>query len=244
MGQGLALLPLFAAAAAGTQAQLPLPVAVAAQLAAQHAPSVNTGTLVAFAYHESRLHPWAIHNNTTGQTYDPASLADAVALAVPMLQQGHSLDLGIMQVNSANMARTGLTVASAFDPAASMRAGAAILAAAYQQCLRGNPAPGQAEQQAALRCAASVYNTGREQAGILNGYQARVWKAAAQVVPAIEIAAANPQAAATPADVATPTPPQPPAALEDALRAGTPVPSDPEGLTDAFYRPPPKEPSR
>ena len=48
-----------------------------------------------------------------------------------------------------------------------------------------------AEQQAALRCAASVYNTGREQAGILNGYQADVWRAAAQVVPAIQFSAAG-----------------------------------------------------
>ena len=46
--------------------------------------------------------------------------------------------------------------------------------------------PTQREQQAALRCAASMYNTGDEQTGILNGYQSGVWRAAAQVVPAIQ----------------------------------------------------------
>jgi hypothetical protein len=66
-----------------------------------------------------------------------------------------------------------------------------ILVAAYQQCRRG----GQVAPQPALRCAASVYNTGREQAGILNGYQPRVWRVAAQIVPAIQTAAteAGPQ---------------------------------------------------
>jgi hypothetical protein len=34
----------------------------AAQLAAEHASTVNIGTLLAFAYHESGLHPFAIHD--------------------------------------------------------------------------------------------------------------------------------------------------------------------------------------
>lgn len=239
-GVALALAPLLVSLAF---AQAPLSVNAAAQLAAQHAPSVNPGTLVAFAYNESRLQPWAIHDNTTGASYFPSSVANAVTLASSLLQQKHSLDLGIMQVNSANMARTGLTVASAFDPASSMRAGALILVEAYRQCLHGGRGATQPEQQAALRCAASVYNTGREQAGLLNGYQARVWKAAAQVVPAIQIAGPDARVPATPEDTATPLPRRPPSGLQDALR-GTPAIPDPEdGMTDAFHRPTPKEPT-
>jgi hypothetical protein len=41
-----------------------LPLSAAAQLASEHAPMVNTSTLLAFAYHESRLRPFAIHDNT------------------------------------------------------------------------------------------------------------------------------------------------------------------------------------
>lgn len=223
--------------------QIRLGINKAAQLAAQHAPTVDPGTLVALAYNEIRLHPWAVNTTTTGRSYFPASLADDVALATPLAQQGHSLDLRILQVNDANIARTGLTVASAFDPASSMRAGALILVAAYRQCLHGGQGATHAEQQAALRCAASVYSTGREQAGLLNSYQARIWNAAAQVVPAIQVTVADPQAAAAPADTATSQPPRPPPAPENALRAGPPVPSDPEGLTDALHRPNPKEPS-
>ena len=230
------------------QAQAPLTVNVAAQLAALHAPSVNAGTLIAFAYNESRLHPWAIHDNTTTRSHFPPSLADAVALASSLLGQGHSLDLGIMQVNNANMARTGLSVASAFDPATSMRAGAVILVAAYRQCLHGGQGATQPERQAALRCAASVYNTGREQAGLLNGYQAKVWRVAAQIVPAIQIAedGSVPLPPAKPEEAVAPVPRRPPPGMEDALHAGPPVPDDAAGMVDAFHRPSPlpqKEPT-
>jgi type IV secretion system protein VirB1 len=214
-----------------------LSIPTAAQLAARHAPMVNTGTLLAFAYRESRLHPFAIHDNTSGQSVFPASVDEAVGLARTGLAHGHSIDLGIMQVNSANLARTGLTVTAAFDAGESMRAGALILTAAYQQCLRGNANPTGGAQQAALRCAASIYNTGREQAGILNGYQADVWRAAAVVVPAIQFGAAGilPSSSAAPEDVVAPVPRRPPPGLEDALHATPPVPDPGDGLTDAFH---------
>ena len=233
-------LALFCSATA-TLARDFLSISDAAKLADQHAPSVDSGTLVAFAYSESRLHPWAIHDNTTGASYFPSSLPNAIMLASLLLQHGHSLDLGIMQVNSGNMGRTRLTVSSAFDPGASMRAGATILVAAYRQCSRGSSAPGLPEQQTALRCAASVYNTGREQAGILNGYQARVWRAAEQVVPAIQIAGSGGRAPARADDAVTPAPRRPPLSLQDALRNTPAVSDDTEGLSDAFHRPARKE---
>ena len=172
------------------------------QLAASVAPSIAPETLAAFAQAESRLEPFAIGDNDTGQSYRPATAAAAIALATSLLSQRHSLDLGIMQVNSANLARVGLTVATAFDPGQSIRAGAVILADAYQRCRRNETV----EEQAALRCTASVYNTGKETAGIANGYQARVWRVAAQLVPAIQIAG-NAAPSAPPAPIATQTAP-------------------------------------
>lgn len=234
LARGLAF--ILSVLTCSAHAQAPLTVGAAAQLAAQNAPTVNPGTLVAFAYHESRLHPWAVHDNTSTRTYLPLTLAGAITLASSLLSQGDNLDLGVMQVNSANLARTGLTVATAFDAGTSMRAGAMILAAAYQQCLHGGAGVAQAEQQSALRCAASVYNTGREQAGLLNGYQAHVWRVAAQIVPAIQIAGAgaNPEAPAAPERAATPEPHRPPPGLEDALHASPPVPDEQNGLGDAL----------
>ena len=134
---------------------LALPVFL--QLAGVYASSVAPETLASFAQYESRLNPNAIHDNSTGQIFLPETAAAAADLAVSLLGQGHSLDLGIMQVNSANLPRVGLTVSTAFDPGQSIRAGAAILVEAYQRCRHD----GAVDEQPALRCAASIYNTGQ-----------------------------------------------------------------------------------
>ena len=214
------------------------------QLAVSVAPSIAPETLAAFAQAESKLEPLAIGDNDTGASYRPATTAAAVALATSLLSQQHSLDLGIMQINSANLARVGMTVAMAFDPGQSIRAGAVILADAYQRCRRN----GTIEEQAALRCAASIYNTGKERAGIANGYQARVWRAAALLVPAIQSAAsADPlPPGIAPDDVVAPRshvpapslPPRPPAAVfEDALHPSPPAQDEEGVLSDALHLP-------
>jgi type IV secretion system protein VirB1 len=111
-----------------------LALAVFLQLATTFASSVASETLASFAQYESGLNPNAIHDNTTGQTLLPETSAAAVGLAAALLAQGHSLDLGIMQVNSANLPWVGLTVATAFDPGQLIRAGTVILIEAYQRC--------------------------------------------------------------------------------------------------------------
>jgi type IV secretion system protein VirB1 len=215
-----------------------LALSVFLQLAATYAPSVAPETLAPFAQYESHLEPNALHDNTTGETFMPSTQAAAVQLASVLLAQGHSLDLGIMQVNSANLPRVGLTVATAFDAGQSIRAGAAILAEAYQRCRRG----GAIAEQPALRCAASIYNTGREQAGIVNGYQAKVWRVAAQIVPAIQLAAgADVPPGIASDDVVAPRPRapfRPPAAVfEDALHPSPPAQDDEGVLSDALHLP-------
>lgn len=206
-----------------------LPLALALQIATASVDTVAPETLLSFAQHESGLEPNVVHDNTTGRTFYPPTAAAAAKLANELLAAGHNFDSGILQVNSRNLERTGLTTATAFKPAENMRAGAQILVEAYQRCQHG----GTTEPQAALRCAASVYNTGREQAGIRNGYQARVWRVAARIVPAIEVA----QAASDPEPIVRvpmPPPPVPPAAVEDLLHAGPPVPLSSANLEDAL----------
>ena len=156
---------------------LTLPVVL--QLAAVHASVVAPETVAAVAETESGLDPLAVRDNTSGLSYAPKTVAEAAALARALMARGHSLDLGLMQVNGANLARTGLTPDSAFDPRRSVEAGGQILVAAWQRCR-----PDRSEADA-LRCTASVYNSGREQAGIRSGYVARVWRVAERIVPAI-----------------------------------------------------------
>jgi type IV secretion system protein VirB1 len=146
----------------------PLSAAAFAGLAASCAPAVAAATLEAVARTESGLDPWALHDNTTGASEKPASLEAALAAAGRWLARGDKVDLGLMQINSANLAALGMTVPAALDPCAALAGGAAVLRAAYDG---GTTA---AERQAALLMALSRYNTGSPFKGIMNGYARRV----------------------------------------------------------------------
>src|SRR5690242_5527087 len=111
---------------------LTLPVVL--RLAAVHALAVAPETIAAFAQVESKYNPLAIHDNTSGMSHAPLTRANAIALTRSLMARGHSLDLGLMQINDADLARTGLTVESAFDAGRSIEAGGQILVAAWQRC--------------------------------------------------------------------------------------------------------------
>lgn len=108
--------------------------------------------VAATAQAESGLHPTALHDNTTGQSYVPASEAEAATLATTLQMQGHSVDAGVMQVNDANWPRLGLTAETVFNPRLNVCAGMAVLTEAYA-----------AERRVSCR-----YNTGRPDC--TNGY--------------------------------------------------------------------------
>jgi type IV secretion system protein VirB1 len=127
---------------------------------------------------ESGFQPLAINDNTTGTRGVPATSDIAIQIATKLIEGGHSVDVGIMQINSSNFVRLGLTLEAAFDPCRSIAAAAVILAGDY--------AGGEThqQQQSALRVALSKYNTGDAQRGFANGYVQQVELAARRVVPA------------------------------------------------------------
>jgi type IV secretion system protein VirB1 len=161
----------------------PLGLSDFGQLALRCGPSVAPSTLASVARIESQLQPFAINDNTTGTRGVPTTRDVAVQIASKLVEAGHSVDLGIMQINSRNFAALGLTVATAFDPCKSVAAAAIILA--------GNYTGGKThdEQQSALRIALSKYNTGDAQRGFTNGYVHHVELAARGVVPALDVSA-------------------------------------------------------
>ena len=175
-----------------------LTASAALALAITCAPRVSPDTLLSFAYGESHFRPLAIHDNATGRTIEPATQAEAELIAATLITEGHRPDLGFMQISSANLARAGLTISSAFDPCSSMRAGAEILTADWLACTGGRVP---ADLHAAFACAASRYNTGNPTAGIANGYSANLFRVAGYVVPSIAGAdkTDHPIAPATPA---------------------------------------------
>lgn len=173
------------------------------QLAAHCGPGVAPSTLGSIAMTESGLDPLVINDNTTGTSGAPQTLEHAVGIASALLEAGHSIDVGLMQINSANFSRLGLTTESAFDPCQSVAAAAKLLVQSYAG------GSSHAEQQAALRRTISTYNTGDPERGLANGYVHKVRLAARQMVPALEpegtetVAAANPSTTVPTSTVAT-----------------------------------------
>lgn len=127
-------------------------------------------------------------------------------IAQSYIAQGYSVDVGLMQVNSTNLPRLGLTIADSFDPCTNIAAGAQILREGYAAAAQAEPG----QPQRALRIAFSRYNTGDAQRGFHNGYVRKVEAAAEVVVPAIQLAGVLSARPGPPSGAPTPAPPRPP----------------------------------
>jgi type IV secretion system protein VirB1 len=98
---------------------------------------IEASRLAAIAQQESGRDPLAIGiNGPGGGDLHPKTVAEAVATVRRLLAAGKSVDLGLMQINAANLAMHKLTVESAFDACASLRAGAEHLAADLERAQR------------------------------------------------------------------------------------------------------------
>ncbi|MBU8541730.1 lytic transglycosylase domain-containing protein [Falsiroseomonas tokyonensis] len=203
-------------------------------LATTCAPGVAPETLAAIARAESGFNVLAINlNGAHGGTQSVGGREEAIALATELVVvRGRSVDLGLMQVNSTNLSRLGLTIADAFDPCRSLEAGARVLAEGYAAAARG-----EADPQRALRTALSRYNTGHPERGFANGYVGRIEASAERVVPAIRLrgeASVNPTPPVPLQTPASPAPSGPPAwdvfgqaqqARQHVYLSGNPTPS-------------------
>lgn len=159
-------------------------------LAQECAPQVAHQTLAAIVKTESAFRPLAIGVNGGARLErQPANKDEAVVTAKWLIANGYSIDMGLGQVNSANLSRTGLTVEDAFDPCKNLAASASILHDNYQAASRKVEG-----EQAAVRAALSAYNTGSFTRGFANGYVQKV----------VSNATANPAKPAVPALVPIP----------------------------------------
>lgn len=141
---------------------------------ARCAPAAPPHTMAAIVQVESGGDPLAIGDNTRRASYHPNTRESAIRLARRLLAAGHSLDLGIAQINDANLARLRLTLSNVFDPCVNVAAGARVLAENYAVAAQSF-GPG-AE---ALRHAIGMYNTGELYGGV--SYARRVARAAGAV---------------------------------------------------------------
>ncbi len=137
------------------------------------APNVHSSTIQAIIQVESAGDPLAVNvNKKNGVAYPlpkKFELTDeAVRGAKKAISAGYTVDLGLMQINSVNLARLGYSVEDMFNPCKNMAAGARILEENYMRAL-----PLHRNEQAALRAALSAYNTGSFSRGFTNGYVQR-----------------------------------------------------------------------
>lgn len=130
---------------------------------------------------ESGFKPFAIGINKSEVRLirQPANKQEAVTTAKWLISNGYNIDMGMAQINSANMKWLGVSVDDLFDPCKNVAAGAKILLNNYVDAFKKFGEP-----QNALRAALSSYNTGNATAGIKNGYVAKV-EAASVTVPAL-----------------------------------------------------------
>lgn len=158
-----------------------LTIAAAADLARQCVPGVAVETMLSVVHTESKFNTLAIGVNRGGRAKPkPRTYAEAVTTAYALIRAGYNIDLGLGQINSANLRKLNLSVEDAFDACRSLEAAGTILTANYLRALPRAQSP-----QHALATALSVYNTGREWRGFTNGYVARVYGSAGTIVPGL-----------------------------------------------------------
>jgi len=133
--------------------------------------NVAPATLEAVISVESGGNPLALNVNHLEGPQPHASTPDEAArLARQYVAAGYSVDIGLMQINSRNLAALGDTVEQALDPCTNIRGGATILTANYVEASQ-RFTPGQPALEAAL----SAYNTGTFWRGFENGYVAKYY---------------------------------------------------------------------
>ncbi len=139
----------------------------------QCAPQIAPVTLAAIVQQESGGNPLALHDNTSGKSYRPASVAEAARIARALIAQGHSVDIGLAQINSRNLPRMGLDVEQVLDPCQNLRAAQTVLMEGWKQ------------SGGDLSRALAAYNTGNVGSAVGQKYAAQVFGQAGGTVPAI-----------------------------------------------------------
>ena len=143
-------------------------------LIAACAPAIHPATAASLVQAESGGNPLAIGINGGARlSRPPATAAQAAAAAKALIAAGFSVDLGLAQINSRNLARLGLSVEDAFVPCRNLAAMQAVLQENYTRA-----AAQHGEGQRALQAALSAYNAGDPVRGLRNGYVETVYRQA------------------------------------------------------------------
>lgn len=150
----------------------------------QCAPQVSTVTMAAIIRQESGGNPHAINDNTVRLPVSPKSKEEAVSIATQRINAGHSVDMGLAQINSKNLKRLGLTVEQVFDPCTNLQASQTILLDAWEG------------SKGSLIGTLSAYNTGKTNSERGLKYAQQVFSKAGVQVKASQTAITTPMSSA------------------------------------------------
>lgn len=153
-------------------------------LIAQCAPTVHPETMAAVISAESRGHQFAIadagpvhlpwsQRKSMVRSHFLGSADAAVAKATELISKGHTVSLGLAQINDRNLKRLNLSIRDVFNPCTNIAAGGQILTQFYEKASRQfGPGP------RSLRAALSAYNSGNWVRGEKDGYVDIVYRQA------------------------------------------------------------------
>lgn len=127
------------------------------------APEIHPVTIAAVVQQESGGNPLALHDNTAKNSYRPQSIAEAAEIARKLILDGHSVDIGLAQINSKNLPKLGLTVEQVLDPCTNLQASQKILKEGWYRS--GGDIVG----------TLSAYNTGKVESSVGQGYAQKVY---------------------------------------------------------------------
>ncbi len=150
------------------------------------APQVSPVTMAALVAQESGGDPYALDDDSTHIVYHPVSYAGAARLAAQLIGAGHSVDLGLAQVNSGWLAPLRLTAAEVLEPCENLRAGSLILLRAWRAAGAG-PVPGAPPRAKRLARALAIYHSGNPRSLAGREYAAETYRHAGVqvIVPSI-----------------------------------------------------------
>lgn len=145
-------------------------------LYAECAPQVHPITMAAVVRVESGGRQLALNVNrkpgqaTAPRPPQPTTVDQAEAIAIAYIQAGHSVDLGLSQINSRNLPKLGYTIREVLEsPCKNIAAGAAILTTCYDRAIRAGMPHGDPALVGALSC----YNTNDLELGVRIGYTSK-----------------------------------------------------------------------
>jgi type IV secretion system protein VirB1 len=134
-------------------------------LALNCSPTVAPVTMVTLVKTESRGNPWAIGLNGARLKFQPKSESQAIAWIRYLDKHGYNFDVGLGQINIANIRKYKLKPEQLLEPCLNLRVSGYILTQNYLDARKTTKDP-----QLALRYALSTYNTGNKYTGFNNGY--------------------------------------------------------------------------